>query len=108
MFISPAVHRSQMQVITSREQIDGIASHAHGVWVEQPDEDWVNSEDIYAIHSEGIPVYILSSELHGRLVSLKNIEQWKDANGIVTDMPYLFERILDKQDLIVHPQEAWW
>lgn len=108
MFISPTVHRSQMQVITSREQIDSVASHAHGVWIEQPDEDWVSAEDIEAVHSYGVPAYVLSSELHGRQVSLKNVKQWKDADGIVTDMPSLFERILDKQDLIVHPQEAWW
>lgn len=108
MFISPAVHRSQMQVITAREQIDSIASHAHSVWVEQPYEDWVDDEDIGNIRSHGVPAYVLSSELHGRQVNLKNIEQWKDADGIVTDMPHLFERILDKHDLIVHPQEAWW
>lgn len=108
MFISPAIHRSQMQVITSREQIDSIASHAHGVWVEQPEEDWVSTEDIEDIRSQGVSAYILSSELHGRQLNLGSLQQWKDADGIVTDMPHLFERILDEKDSVVHPQDAWW
>lgn len=108
MLISPASHQSQMQIITCREQIGDIASHAHGVWVEQPDEDWVCREDIEEIHSHGVPAYIVSSELHGRQLDLRNIQQWKHADGIVTDMPHLFEKILDKQDVDVHPQEVWW
>jgi hypothetical protein len=34
--------------------------------------------------------------------------QWQEADGIVTDMPHLYEHIFDALNPIVHPREVWW
>ena len=117
VFVSP--HRQAVpstlpyvDVVKDRLDLDFVTAGASGVWVEQPDEDWITERDIKAFQDDfpdhRVPIYVLSPELHGRQVHLENVTQWKDADGIVTDTPHLFEQIFDDNNTIVHPQGMWW
>jgi hypothetical protein len=111
IFISP-LHpycglSGTLTVVTQREQID-VNAIEQGAWLEQPDEDWVSAEDIRLLHEHDFRAYVLSPELHGRPVDLAKLEEWMQADGIVTDYPALYERILNREDAVVHPQGAWW
>jgi len=101
-----------VDVVKDRVDLGIVTAGASGVWVEQPDEDWITERDIKTFQEDfldhRVPVYVLSPELHGRQVHLENVMQWKDADGIVTDTPHLFEQIFDDNNTIVHPQGAWW
>lgn len=81
---------------------------ANGVWLEQPDDNWVDEEVITTIQTAGKTAWVLSSELHGRLVNLRKAVLWKKAEGICTDYPHLLERVLDESDKVVHPKDSWW
>lgn len=108
LLISPAVHQSQMQVVTSKAQVSELAPQIHGVWVEQPDEEWADADDLAAIRAHGVPAYVVSSELYGRTINLAQLARWQTADGLVTDLPHLLTRLVDTNDPLVHPQEAWW
>ena len=97
-------------VATEQRQIDSflISSTGHGVWAEQPDQEWVTADDIYHVHDANGKFYVVAPELHERKLDLRYLEQWRQADGIVTDYPHLLEKILNPQDRDVHPQETWW
>jgi hypothetical protein len=97
-----------IEIVTSRHGLDAGCPHSNGIWAEQPDEDWITPQDIDEIHRHNRQVYVLSPELHSRQVHLDKIMQWKEADGIVTDLPHLYEQILDSHNTVVHPQGAWW
>ena len=85
-----------------------LSSVRHGgVWAEQSDQEWVTADDIYHVHDANGKFYIVAPELHGRMLDLKWLEQWRQADGIVTDYPHMLERILNIEDPLVHPTEAW-
>jgi glycerophosphoryl diester phosphodiesterase len=108
LFISPAVDMRDIEIVTSRHGLDAGCPHSNGIWAEQPDEDWITSQDIDEIHRHDRQVYVLSPELHGRQVYLERLMQWQEADGIVTDYPSLLSRVLNPDDAVVHPVGAWW
>ena len=82
---------------------------ADGVWLEQPDEDWVDADAIDTIHRVGKTAWVVSPELHGWKLDLGMVAQeWGSADGLVTDYPHLIERVTDATDPHVHPKEPWW
>lgn len=96
-------------VASESPHIDSFLMHPiQGVWAEQPDQEWVTADDIYHVHGANGKFYVVAPELHGRALDLKWLEQWREADGIVTDYPHLLDRVLNNEDQLVHPTEAWW
>lgn len=89
-----------------------LLSSIEGIWLEQPDEDWVDESTIEMIHAAGRVAYVVSPELHGRIVDLASLRKWEGADGIVTDYPHLFSQIISRTEsdgiVGVHPQDPWW
>ena len=85
-----------------------VLSGADGAWLEQPEEDWVNARVVDLLHDIGKSAWVVSPELHGRKVDLGWLDDWRGADGIVTDYPHLIQRVLDVADPVVHPKEPWW
>ena len=82
---------------------------ADGVWLEQPEEDWIDADTIDNIKGAGKTVWIVSPELHGRTLDLGRLtREWRTADGLCTDYPHLLTRVLDEADAVVHPKEPWW
>lgn len=81
---------------------------ADGVWLEQPEVDWVDADVVQAVYDVGRSAWVVSSELHGRRLELARLDAWRGADGIVTDYPHLLARVLDVTDPVMHPTEPWW
>ncbi len=101
--------------VTDREGLEVLLDQpdplggADGVWLEQPDEDWVDADIVENVHSVGKTAWVVSPELHGRKLDLGMVTRdWGSADGLVTDYPHLVQRILDGADPVVHPKEPWW
>jgi len=116
-FVSPPVRIGGtgmpcLAIAQERLDLDVIPVEVSGLWIEQGESDWLTVRDIEAFQDDfpnhTVPLYVLSSELHGRQVHLDRLMQWKEADGIVTDMPHLYEQIFDNNNATVHPQGAWW
>lgn len=82
---------------------DGLAV---GVWLDQWDSDWVNAGDVAIWKMRG-PVFIVGPDLQGRAFDLAKLSEWRDADGICTDIPHLLWPILSGE-AHVHPQDPWW
>jgi hypothetical protein len=80
----------------------------HGVWLEQPEADWVDVHVVDAVHKVGKTAWVVSSELHDRVLDLAATQQWGTADGICTDYPHLLERVLDTADAHMFPTDPWW
>jgi len=81
---------------------------ADGVWLEQPENDWVDEEIIASVHAAGKTAWVMSPELHGRQLDLGVVARWAASDGVCTDFPHLLARVLDPADKVVHPKEPWW
>lgn len=103
-FLTPVCNQKELKELLEKADSPQIS----GVWLEQPEEDWVTQEDVQLVHQANKTAWIISSELHDRKVDLGRLSTWKSADGIVTDFPCLVERVLDGKDPVVHPQEPWW
>ena len=86
-----------------------IGSAFFGVWLDQLDSDWVASDIIQYFHDKGKAVFIVSPELHNRVIDLAKWKEWVQAgaDGICTDFPELVYG-LSKTNLTLHPQQPWW
>ncbi len=100
--------------ISDRDELYGMVSRsglpggAEGLWIEQPGYDWVTPDDVAAVKTANLSAWVVSPELHGRELSLARVFDWREADGVVTDYPHLLARVLDPDDAVVHPKEAWW
>lgn len=109
---------ARLQTLTTVTDLEGLdvlldqpdpLGGADGVWLEQPDGDWVHPEVIYRIQEAGKTAWVVSPELHGRKLNLGMLMgAWQSADGLVTDYPHLVKRVLDRTDPAVHPKEPWW
>lgn len=77
-----------------------------GIWLDQWDSDWVTVGDLAMWKLRG-PVFLVAPDLHGRAFDLGKLEQWREADGICTDIPHLLADVL-RHDSVVHPVEPWW
>ena len=76
-----------------------------GRWVDQWDSDWVTKPWLLQMIDDG-PLYVVSSELHGRTIDLAKWKEWLTADGICTDHPVFLEMFMNG-DLDM-PADAWW
>jgi glycerophosphoryl diester phosphodiesterase len=97
----------KMDVLQSAKR-RGWEQTIRGVWLEQPDTDWVTDGVIHELHAYGMRAYVVSPELHRRQLRLDMLSEWADADGVCTDYPHLLSQILNPKDVIVHPVGAWW
>lgn len=104
----------QLLTIDCREALCAALDHpdslslVSGFWLEQPEKDWIEEADIKAIHDCKKTAWVVGPELHGRAFDLASLSAWQTADGLCTDTPHLLEKLLDREDSIVHPTEAWW
>lgn len=104
----------QLLVVDCREALEAALqdpdalTYVAGLWLEQPDEDWVSELTIAHIRHIGKSVWVVSPELHGRSFDLAKLSMWREADGICTDTPHLLGRLLDINDGVVYPTAPWW
>ena len=101
----PVDSLDRLTILLDQWDILGVAD---GVWLEQPETDWVDADTIDNIKGAGKTVWIVSPELHGRSLDLGRLAEWRTADGICTDYPHLLVRVMDRDDVVVHPKEPWW
>lgn len=115
-FVSPDMQRDekflteQMVVVTNSEALaEELKQSRRAIWAEQPDGNWVTAERIRAVQQDyERRIYVVCPELHGRIVDLGWLQEWREADGVVTDYPNLLARVLNPDDAVVHPVGAWW
>ena len=93
-------------------EMDADISGAHGVWLDQFRGDWVKADTIKRHKDKGYCVYIVSPELHNRVLNFAKWKEWVQAgaDGICTDFPGFLEMLRTPyQDRsMLYPQGPWW
>ena len=86
-----------------------IGSAYYGVWLDQFEVDWVGSDVIQYFHDRGKVVFVVSSELHNRILDLAKWKEWVQAevDGLCTDFPDIVYG-LSRTNMPLHPQQPWW
>jgi len=97
--------------VSDREPDKVVGSDYHGVWLDQFDSDWVDQDVVAYWHDRGKAVFVVSPELHNRPLDLKKWFEWKEADGICTDFPFLASDLLApnaEHASVLFPTNPWW
>ena len=80
----------------------------HGYWMDCFRDEWRTEAAIReAVEVQGKKAYIVSPELHGKPLLLKQWSEWKEAHGICTDFPHLLSDFMATR-LGLFPDNPWW
>lgn len=79
----------------------------HGYWMDCFQDEWRTQEAIQEALSQGKKAYLVSPELHGKPVLLKQWREWKEADGICTDFPHLLNGLINSH-WGLFPERPWW
>ena len=80
----------------------------HGYWMDCFRDEWRSEVAIHeAVHEQEKEAYIVSPELHGKPVLVKQWREWREAHGICTDFPHLLDGLMNSH-VGLYPEKPWW
>lgn len=86
---------------TSKKERDGY-------WMDCFEREWRTKEAVHeAVVEQGKKAYLVSPELHGKPILLKQWGDWREAHGICTDAPHLLQSLMNTE-WGLFPEKQWW